>query len=94
MKNPWLFSDDMEQESRPPKKPRTNWLTGIYEAHEAMYGKGSFKPLASRFAKCWSEIVEHIGSERAGQVWAYSQRDPVCRPFRTPRICRGPLDGL
>ncbi|MDE2467501.1 MAG: DUF1376 domain-containing protein [Bradyrhizobium sp.] len=63
---------------------RETWLTPIADAHEEIYGVGSFAPLAGRFAKSWSGLVAAHGAEKCGRVWAFSQKDESQRKFLTP----------
>jgi hypothetical protein len=63
---------------------RETWLTPIAEAHERIYGAGSFAPLAGRFATSWKQLVDAHGGEKCARVWAFSQRDASQRKFRTP----------
>ncbi|MHB1863404.1 MAG: hypothetical protein ACYCVL_10580 [Gemmatimonadaceae bacterium] len=63
---------------------RTSWLTPVTEAHEHIYGPGSFAPLVGRFAKSWRRLVEIHGGEKCARAWAFSQRDERRRQFNTP----------
>ena len=65
---------------------RETWLTPVADAHEAVYGAGSFDVLAGRFAKGWRRLVEAHGGERCARVWAWSQRDESRRQFNTPEF--------
>ncbi len=63
---------------------RETWLTPIADAHERIYGAGSFAPLAGRFAASWKQLVDAHGGEKCARVWAFSQRDESQRKFLTP----------
>ena len=68
---------------------RDTWLTPLCEAHESVYGVGSFGPMAGRFAKSWRKLVEVHGGEKCGEVWKFSQRDEDRRRFLTPEYVAG-----
>lgn len=81
------------KEDRAPKRRRASsprpetWLTPLHDAHEALYGKGSFAPLAGEFARYWRRLVEKNGGEKCARVWTFAhtsgtERD---REFRTPK---------
>jgi hypothetical protein len=60
----------------------TSWLTPFCNAHEKIFGAGSFKPLAGRFAASWRRLVEIHGAEKCADHWRFSQGSPESKQHR------------
>jgi hypothetical protein len=83
--------EERREEKRRVRRTRASgasetWLTPLHDAHEAIYGAGSFQPLAGEFAKFWRGLVDAHGAEKCARVWTFSQDCPEKeRGFRSPK---------
>lgn len=66
------------------RRPRETWLTPLASAHETVFGKGSFGPVAGRFARAWKTLVDAHGGEKCAAHWTHAMSDESRRPFNTP----------
>ena len=52
------------------------WLAPIRDAHEKMFGPGSFtKSLEGQFAGSWGELVKIHGGEKCAEHWRWAKTD-------------------
>lgn len=69
-----------------PRALKYAWLAALRDAHEAIYGQGTFiKRIEGRFASAWGELHRAHGPAKCADVWRFSQDcSDKERKFRTP----------